>query len=91
MADDSEKIGHYLNSNAKNDLERTGERKFGGLDGFVGNTCKIVKDSNSESGCSILGGNYRLSGKRYPASYCARIRHFRNLNFNSICLLELRK
>lgn len=67
LADHSEEIGHYLDSeNAKHEFEKTGERKFGGVYGFVGNTCIIVEDPNSESGYSLLGGNFSNSGYIYP-------------------------
>ncbi len=57
LAEHSEEIGHYRDSkNPKYDFEKTGERKFGGVYGFAGNTCIIVKDPNSESGYSINGG-----------------------------------
>ena len=56
LADNSKEIGHYRNSeNTKHKFEKTGERQLGGLYGFAGNTCKIVKDSESSSGFSILG------------------------------------
>lgn len=69
LIDHSEEIGHYIDSkNAKDHLEKTGERKFGGIYGFVGNTCKIVEDSNSKSGYSIVGGGFFLFGNRATLS-----------------------
>lgn len=71
LVDDSSNIGHYRDSkNAKSELEKTGEREFGGLYGFVGNTYKIVKDVGAYSGFSILGGGYREYG--YKASFARR-------------------
>lgn len=69
LADDSKDIGHYWNSeNAKHDYEKTGERQFGGLDGFVGNTYKIVKDPDSGSGFSVLGGWCSVDGNIFPVA-----------------------
>ena len=67
LADNSKGIGHYWDSeNAKHDFELTGEREFGGLCGFVGNTCKIVEDPNSESSFSLVGGIYYNYGGECP-------------------------
>ena len=67
LADDSKEIGHYWNSeNAKHCFEKTGEREFGGLFGFVGNTYKIVKDSESSSGFSLVGGVCDSIGSKFP-------------------------
>ena len=67
LADDSKEIGHYWDSeNAKHEFENTGERQLGGLYGFAGNTYKIVKDSESSSGFSLLGGSYHNDGNFYP-------------------------
>ena len=43
LAEDSGNIGHYLYYGQEEKLEMTGERFFGGLAGFVGNTVKIMK------------------------------------------------
>lgn len=67
LAVDSKEIGHYHDSeNAKNYFEKTGEREFGGLYGFVGNTYKIVKDSESSSDFSFLGSHFFYNGREYP-------------------------
>lgn len=67
IADHSEEIGHYRDSkNAKECLEKTGERKFGGLYGFVGNTNKLVKKSNLKNGYSLLGGTFDFRGITCP-------------------------
>ena len=67
LACDSKEIGHYWDSeNAKHEFEKTGERQLGGLYGFAGNTYKIVKDSESSSGFSLLGGSYYVYGGEYP-------------------------
>ena len=50
IADDSTEIGNFVNAkDSKHGLELTGCREFGGLYGFVGNTSKIVVDSDIES------------------------------------------
>ena len=70
LANDSSEIGHYYDSeNAKHDFEKTGEREFGGLCGFVGNTYKEVKDSESPSGFSVLGGKYYNNGNTSPFAH----------------------
>lgn len=67
LADNSKEIGHFWNSeDAKYNFEKTGEREFGGLYGFAGNSYKIVKDSESSSGFSLVGGNYSTFGNKYP-------------------------
>ena len=92
LADDSKEIGHYCTSeNARHNFEKTGEREFGGLYGFVGNTYKIVKDSESSSGFSLGGGNYNNSGFSSPL---ADLLHDYDPVFcmhNGVGLLELTK
>lgn len=92
LAEDSKDIGHYWDSeNATHDYEKTGERQCGGLDGFVGNTYKIVKDPNSGSGFSVLGGRYGSNGNGSTASYVSH-NNDPNYSFNdSVGLLELTK
>jgi len=92
LADNSRKIGHYWNSNnAKQNLELTGEREFGGLYGFVGNTYKIVGDSNSRSGFSLLGGGYHQDGNIHPLAFFLYINSPYTKNYFSVGLLELKK
>ena len=92
LADDSKEIGHYWDSkNAKHDYEKTGERQFGGLNGFVGNTYKIVKDPDSGSGFSILGGRYFDSGVKSPASDVYHGGSPGNRDGVSVGLVELKK
>lgn len=70
LADNSREIGHYCDSeNAKHNYEETGEREFGGLYGFVGNTNKILKTPDANSGFSVVGGNYYGNGFNYPLAY----------------------
>ena len=67
IANDSAEIGHFYDSpNAKGYLEKTGERQFGGLYGFVGNTYKVVKDSEAVSGFSNCGSSYAYTGRKIP-------------------------
>ncbi len=66
VCDDSRKLGHYRNSkNAKGKLEPTGSRKVWKFYDWV-NTCKIVKDENSASGFSLVGGGYCNDSDYYP-------------------------
>lgn len=92
LIDNSTNIGHYRNSkNAQNYFELTGEREFGGLYGFIGNTCKIVGDSNSESKFSNVGGNFNCIGNVCPLADVNRISYPDNEFVDSVGLLELKK
>ncbi len=92
LADDSRRIGHYCNSNENPyRLEKTGEREFGGIYGFVGNTYKIVKDSESSSGFSLVGGDCYHSGNEYPLAYIQHDRYPNVSNTGGVGLLELTK
>lgn len=92
LADDSSEIGHYRNSkNAKHDYEKTGERQFGGFYGFVGNTYKIVKDPDSRSFFSVLGGCYCNDDYRCPASEVCRDCDPNYRHNYSVGLLDLTK
>ena len=85
-------IGHYRESeNHKRDFERTGERKFGGLYGFVGNARKIVEDLNSESGYLLLDGEYCLDSNSFSLTTVEHI-FFPDWKVkNGVGLLELKK
>lgn len=95
LADDSTEIGYYRNSkNAKSRMryEKTGERQFGGINGLVGNTFKIVKDPKSKSGFSFLGGIHLLNGDEYPAANLARCDGYElNYSTNGVSIIELKK
>ena len=92
LADDSKEIGHYWDSeNAKHEFEKTGKRQLGGLYGFAGNTYKIVKDSESSSGFSLLGGSYYDSGYVYPLDVFGPDDDPINTKCHSVGLLELTK
>lgn len=92
LAEHSEEIGHYWDSeDAKYEFEKTGERKFGGVCGFAGNTCKIVEDSNSASGYSLLGGNYNYDGYESPFADVSPINCPNYKYYNSVGVLELKK
>ncbi len=93
LADHSEEIGHYWDSDSEYyySFEPTGKRKFGGIYGFVGNTRKIIKDPNSESGYSFLGGYYYDNGCEYPLAAIVPI-YFPLIESNySVSWLELKK
>ena len=92
LADDSKEIGHYWDSeNAKHEFEKTGERQLGGLYGFSGNTYKIVKDSESRSGFSLLGGHCCGNGSRYPLADVSRCNSPDVTRYYGVGLLELTK
>ena len=91
LADDSKEIGYYWDSeNAKHEFEKTGERQLGGLYGFAGNTYKIVKDSESSSGFSLLGG-YDVYGIIYPLAYVEHDVYPNYTKDDGVGLLELTK
>lgn len=92
LTDHSEEIGHYEDSvNSKDDFERTGERKFGGLYGFVGNTNKIIEDPFSTSGCSLVGGNFNNDGNKFPLAVLYHIDGPYYTYNHSVGLMELKK
>ena len=92
LADNSKEIGNYWDSkDAKHSREKTGEREFGGLYGFVGNTYKIVKDSESDSGVSIVGGYYHTFGDSYPLADVLHVEDPHDTRFTGVGLLELIK
>ena len=92
LADDSKEIGHYWDSeNAKHEFEKTGERQLGGLYGFAGNTYKIVMDSESSSGFSLLGGRCNYSGDNYPLADVLHDYDPYNTKNYGVGLLELTK
>lgn len=67
IADNSKEIGHFSDSkDAKYGFEKTGEREFGGLCGFVGNTYKAVNIPGSRARNPIplwFGGDCFDSGE----------------------------
>ena len=90
VTDSSKEIGHYLDSkDAKHNLEKTGEREFGGLYGFVGNTYKIVKDSESNADFSIVGGCYDDYGFAWPLADVVHETYPITTYDHSVGLLEL--
>ena len=92
LADDSKEIGHYWdNENAKHKFEKTGERQLGGLYGFAGNTYKIVKDSESSSGFSLLGGSFFSHGNFSPLADVVHDDSPHHAKLNGVGLLELTK
>ena len=92
LADYSEKIGHYRDSkDSKHELEKTGERKFGGLCGFAGNTCKIAKNSDWMSGYSRLGGSFNSRSGLHSLTFLGRVKLPSIRYDDSVGLLELKK
>ena len=90
LADDSAEIGNYWDSkNAKHEFEKTGERQLGGLYGFAGNTYKIVKDSESSSGFSLLGSYYCYNGYIYPLADVGLDSDPSGTTYHGVGLLEL--
>lgn len=93
LVEHSEELGHYVDSKkSRHAREITGKRRFGGLYGFVGNTNKIVKDPDSASGYSRVGGGYIDEGKYWPA---AKVKHVNIYNNHCVAfgvgLMELKK
>lgn len=91
MTNYSTSMGHFCNSkNAKHDLELTGDREFGGLYGFVGNTCKLVKSTSSESGYFMMGGSYHSYGIKTPLAHVRRVNDINSRYDDTVGLLELK-
>lgn len=93
LVEHSEELGHYVDSKkSRHAREITGKRRLGGLYGFVGNTNKIVKDPDSTSGYSRVGGGYIDEGKYWPA---AKVKHVNIYNNHCVAfgvgLMELKK
>lgn len=90
LADDSKEIGHYWDSeNAKHEMEKTDERQFGGLYGFAGNTHKIVRDFESSSGFSNLGGSYLVFGNNGSLSSGEDDKYLDVAHYRGVGLMEL--
>ena len=90
LAMHSEEIGHFKDSeNAKNNYERTGERKFGGLYGFAGNTRKIVISEGLSAGYLSIGGMYSIPGNVYSLSTVDTIDSYYVVGRTSLALIEL--
>lgn len=88
----SEEIGHYWDSdNSNHYFENSGQRKHGGLCGFVGNTCKIVVDLNTQPTFSLLGGSFLDVGDKHPLAHINFIKKPVNKQNFSVGLLELKK
>ena len=90
LAMHSEEIGHFKDSeNAKDNYERTGERKFGGLYGFAGNTRKIVISEGLSAGYLSIGGMYSIPGNVYSLSTVDTIDSYYVVGRTSLALIEL--
>ena len=92
LVHNSSQIGHYSDSpNHKAGYEVTGQREFGGVFGYIGNSQIIVKNQAVSTGYSYVGGS-RISsnGGKCSFSYVEKV-HFPNYNFyNDVPLLELK-
>lgn len=84
-------IGNYYCPGKPNKLEPTGTREIGGLYGFVGNTCNIVKDPSSKSGYSFVGGGFNYKSSEYSLANVYPIR--KGCEFiipNSVGIMEMK-
>ena len=90
LTDDSTDIGHYYKSKGvKNDFELTGDRMFGGLYGFAGNTYKIIGELY-EGFC--VGGCFFSRGTTESISDMCKIEDtLGNDIYFGIGLMELKK
>ena len=84
LADNSSHIGRYRNSKHL-------KKEFAGLKNFVGNTTKIVKDPNSKSGFSLMGGTRKDSGFMYPVSSVYHVKDADDTFELSVGLIILQK
>lgn len=73
VCDDSSSAGNYWNSpNAKHDFERTGTRKVGGAKDGIGNTSKIVTDTEEDI-FFIFGGDCGMNGEIFSVADFGRV------------------
>ena len=72
LADDSTELGNFCNSNDMFKLQKTGERQFGGLYGFAGNTTKLLYPDipGAYLRLAIAGGDFRCYGYVDPLANC---------------------
>lgn len=92
LVNDSTSIGHYIDSeDAKHKFELTGERMFGGLYGFVGNTCKVIKDPDAPKGFSMLGGSSSNPGKGFPIANILNVTFLNSGHNSCVGIIELKK
>lgn len=67
-AENSGMKGNFWNSpNSPHVMEKTGTRKCGEFYGFVGNTCKYVKDAKA-TGYACMGGSFNRDGSCKPVA-----------------------
>ena len=71
--------------------EKTGERQLGGSYIFSNNTVKMVKDSESGSGFSLIGSGFQLFCFYYPLTYVNHVSRPEIAKNNSVGLIELIK
>lgn len=96
LANDSSIFGQSwdINQHTTKQIHRlTGEMEFGGLYGYICNTCKIVKDTNSISSFSLLSHQF-IGYNGIHLRPLANICHISDPNYedyNSVGLLELKK
>ena len=89
LADDSSTIGNYRDFNNESFLEKAGERTLGGLSGIVGNTKKLVKDLDSPTGFSTVGGSYSTFGYTHPMADIRNVNKGCNIVWDATPLVEL--
>lgn len=88
---DSRSVGNYLDSpNSPKAMEKTGTRSYGGFYGFVGNTCKYVKQAKA-SGYALMGGSCDYYGSNGPVADACTIITSCDVRNNSVGWLVLHK
>lgn len=94
ISDDARWLGNFKNNKyATNSFEKTGEREFGGLFGFVGNTSKTVRDSEKRVGFSSIGGycQYPYNSPTMSSFNLKYLWSAKDKSFSDVGLLELTK
>ena len=93
IVDDSSELGTYFLSRTNGEEPvKTGQRKFGGLYGFVGNTYKIIENTDPYSKYNFLmaGGDCNCDGGFSCASvYCGLREDELNIFWYGVGLIEL--
>ena len=93
LADNSKEIGKWKSRQSKYEFLKTGVCQVGGIYGLEGNTYKIVKDSESESGTEylILGMIISVYGHRLPLADIVFNFHPNSTQEYGVGMMELTK
>ena len=87
----SRSVGNFLDSlDSPKAMEKTGTRSCGCFYGFVGNTCKYVKQAKA-SEYALMGGSYDNDGDNFPVADACTIMFPNSVSNHSVGWLVLHK